>query len=130
MADSFLTGAPSDAAIVIDRTGRVLASAVELAVTSETRRKGLLGRDSLDPSVAMIIAPCSAVHTFFMRFNIDVVFVDRSGRVLKISRDVRAWRMAAAARAYAVVELNGGSANRAGLEVGDQLSLRVVRPES
>ena len=54
----FLRDAPADAAIVNERTGRVLASAVELAATSEARRRGLLGRDSLDPSAAMIIAPC------------------------------------------------------------------------
>jgi len=126
----FLTGASPDAAIVNQRTGRVIASAVELALTSETRRKGLLGRDSLDPSVAMIIAPCSAVHTFFMRFPIDVVFIDRQGRVLKISPDVQPWRMSAAFKAHAVVELNGGSARRGDVQIGDQLALQVVRPQA
>src|ERR1041385_307132 len=109
-------------AILHDRTRRVVASAVELAETSESRRRGLLGRDSLDPSAALIIAPCAAVHTFFMRFVIAVVFVDREGRVLKIVSDLKPWRLAACARAYAVVELNGGAARRSEMAVGDSLT--------
>lgn len=119
----FLTDAPAEAAIVNERTGRTLASAVEIADTSEKRRRGLLGRDSLDPSAAMIIAPCSSIHTFFMRFVIDVVFVDRAGRVLKIAHDLKPWRIAVSLRAYAVVELNGGAANRGELKIGDRLAL-------
>ena len=96
---------------------------MELAETSEKRRRGLLGRDMLDPSAALIIAPCSAIHTFFMRFVIDVVFVDRDGRVLKMVSDVKPWRIAASSRAYAVVELNAGAIRRGELVVGDRLSL-------
>ena len=111
-------------AIVNDRTGRVIASAVELAESSASRRKGLLGRDSLDPSAALVIAPCAGVHTFFMRFVIDVVFVTRDGRVLKIASDLKPWRLATSSRAYAVVELNGGAARRGDLVVGDHVSLQ------
>ena len=111
-------------AILNDRTGRVIASAVELADTSETRRRGLLGRDSLDPSAALIIAPCSAVHTFFMRFVIDIVFVDRNGTVLKTVADVKPWRIAARPGAFAVVELNAGAIRRSELQIGDRLTLR------
>jgi uncharacterized protein len=125
VATSFLTGVPTDAAMVNERSGRLLASAVEIAATSETRRKGLLGRDTLDPSTAMIIAPCSAVHTFFMRFTIDVVFVDRAGLVRKIARDLKPWRMAASLGSWAVVELNAGGAARGDVRVGDRLVLRA-----
>jgi uncharacterized protein len=111
-------------AILNDRTGRVVASAVELADRSETRRRGLLGRDSLDPSAALIIVPCSAVHTFFMRFVIDVVFVDRSGTVLKAVAEVKPWRIALRPGAFAVVELNAGAIRRSELKVGDRLTLR------
>src|SRR5262245_21587505 len=100
MAESFLAPARNTTeihALLNERTGRVVASAVELAESSQARRKGLLGRDSLDPSAALIIAPCSAVHTFFMRFVIDVIFVDRNGRVLKIASDLKPWRIAASA---------------------------------
>ena len=88
------------------------------------RQRGLLGRDSLDPSVAMIIAPCSAIHTFFMRFAVDAVFVDRAGLVLKVVSRLKPWRMAAALRAYAVIELNAGNLARSeGVTRGDRLYL-------
>ena len=110
--------------LVNGRTERVLASAVELAVTSETRRRGLLGRDSLDPAVAILIAPSSAIHTFFMRFPIDIVFVTKAGQIVKVRSAVPPWRMAAAFRGYAVIELAAGGATRAGLEVGDRVAVR------
>jgi uncharacterized membrane protein (UPF0127 family) len=90
------------------RTGTAVASVVEMAVTRATRRRGLLGRDSLDLSAGMMLAPCAAVHTAFMRFPIDVMFVNRDGVVLKIIRDLKPWRMAASLRAYAVIELAAG----------------------
>jgi uncharacterized membrane protein (UPF0127 family) len=128
VARSFLSGARADAgpvALVIERNGEVVASAVELAGTSETRRRGLLGRDSLDPSAAIIIAPTSAIHTFFMRFVIDVAFVNREGRVLKIAHDLKPWRMAASLRGFAVVEMSAGCMRRSGVVVGDRFVLRT-----
>ena len=90
------------------RTGASIASLVEFACTRADRRRGLLGRDALDVSAAMILAPCAAVHTIFMRFPIDVVFVDRDGCVRSIVRNLQPWRIAASPRAYAAVELLGG----------------------
>ena len=90
------------------RTGSAIASVVELAVTRADRRRGLLGRDALDLSAALILAPCAAVHTVFMRFPIDVVFVDRDGCVRTIVRNLQPWRVVASPRAYAAVELAGG----------------------
>jgi uncharacterized membrane protein (UPF0127 family) len=110
-------------ALVNERTGQVLASAVDVAETSESRRRGLLGRDSLAPSAALVIAPCSAIHMFFMRFAIDAVFVDRTGRVLKIVHNLKPWRIALSLRAYAVVEMTSGSVKRSDVEVGDHLML-------
>ncbi len=104
--------------------GKVVADRVEAAFESATRRRGLLGRDGLAPGAALIIAPCNAVHTFFMRFPIDVVFVARGGAVVKIAHDVAAWRMRAAPTAYATIEFAAGAAAKAGLAVGDTLSLR------
>jgi uncharacterized membrane protein (UPF0127 family) len=115
-------GRPASA-VVNTRSKHALATTVELARTSETRRRGLLGRDSLAPSTALVIAPCSAIHTFFMRFAIDVVFIDRQGRVLKIVRRLRPWRVAASLRAYATIEMAAGSAALDGLSIGDSLAL-------
>jgi uncharacterized membrane protein (UPF0127 family) len=59
-----------------------------------------------------------------MRFPIDIVFVARDGRVVKISRAVPAWRMAAAWGGYAVIELAAGGAGRAGIKPGDRVAVR------
>lgn len=109
--------------LVIERTGRPLASKVETAFDSASRRKGLLGRDGLEEGAALIIAPSNSVHTFFMRFPIDVVFAARDGRVLKIRSDMPARRLTGAVRALAAIELAAGSAARAGLRVGDRLQV-------
>ena len=73
------------------------------------------------PSTAMIIAPTNAIHTFFMKFPIDIAFVSKSGRVLKIRSSVPAWRMTASLRAFAVLELAAGSLDSSDTKVGDQL---------
>ena len=101
------------------RTGRVLAHTIIPAFESATRRKGLLGRDALADGAAMIIAPSNAIHTFGMRFPIDVVFVRRNGAVVKIRERVLPWRASMAHLAYAVIELPAGTVARAQLKVGD-----------
>src|SRR4051812_5866949 len=83
----------------------VVADRLETAFDSASRRQGLLGRDVLPESTALIIAPSNAVHTFFMRFPIDVAFVRRDGQVIKVRSAVRPWRLTASLRAFAVIEL-------------------------
>jgi hypothetical protein len=104
-------------------SSRTIVSRVHAAVDSRSRKRGLLGRTSLD-DIALVIAPCNAVHTFFMRFPIDILFVDRQGRVLRVAREVRPWRIAAAWRAFAVVELAATAAGR--IDVGHRIGLRAV----
>src|SRR5947207_209036 len=112
-----------DFALVDSANGRVVVEKVELAIDSATRRRGLLGRDGLDPGAGLVIAPSNSVHTFFMRFAIDIVFLDRAGRVLKIRHRVPARRLAVSTTAYAVLELPAGAASVQGLRVGQQLAL-------
>jgi uncharacterized membrane protein (UPF0127 family) len=69
----------------------------------------------------MMLAPCAAVHTAFMRFALDVVFVDRTGRVRKIVRGLEPWRMSASFGAYAAIELAAGGPRD--LLPGDRLYL-------
>lgn len=129
----FLSGARRKAPpgrLMNARTGEAVADAAELAVTSASRRRGLLGRDGLDPGAALIIAPCNSVHTFFMRFAIDVVYVDRAGRVRKIVRALRPWRISAAMFAYAVIEFGAGSLDGCDVVRGDRLYLEVPAPPS
>ena len=122
-----LGGGGAASALVNARTGSVVASVVEAAIDSTSRRRGLLGRDDFEAGRALVLAPCSGVHTWFMRFPIDVVFVARDGRVLKIVERLRAWRIAARPGAFAVVELSAGSVRDAGLARGDRVLLRANR---
>jgi uncharacterized membrane protein (UPF0127 family) len=105
------------------RTGEILATRLDTAFDSSSRRRGLLGRDQLAAGHALIIAPCSAIHTFFMRFAIDVAFIDREGVVVRASHKVSPWRMAAARSAWAAVELQEGTLARTQTRRGDRLLL-------
>lgn len=107
--------------IINARSGKVIADRLVTAFDSRSRRKGLLAQASLPPSTALIIAPTNAIHTFFMKFPIDIVFVSKGGRVLKIRSNVPAWRMTASLRAFAVLEMAAGSLDSSGTKVGDQL---------
>lgn len=92
-----------------------------LAVTAWTRSKGLLGRSGLDPGEGLWIQPTGSIHMWFMRFAIDVVYADKEGRVLKLVRGIRPWRMSACRGAKVALELPVGAIDRAGVEVGDHL---------
>jgi uncharacterized membrane protein (UPF0127 family) len=103
-----------------------LATVLETAFESAARRKGLLGRSSLAASHALVIAPCSAVHTFAMRFPIDVLFARRDGRILKLRPNLKAGRMSGAFGAFAVIEMAAGTLRDAGTRVGDRLVVRSL----
>ena len=103
--------------------GTLLASRVEPAFDSKTRKKGLLGRTTVPDDYVLIIAPSNAVHTWFMRFPIDIVFVSREGLVTGVREAVRPWRLAAAWRGFATIELAAGSAAAAKTAKGDRLVL-------
>lgn len=109
--------------IINTRSGKVVADRVLTAFDSESRRKGLLAHSSLPSSTAMIIAPTNAIHTFFMKFPIDIAFVSKDGCVVKIRSRVPAWRMTASLRAYAVLELAAGSLDSSDTQVGDRLAV-------
>lgn len=101
-----------------------LATTLETAFDSKSRKKGLLGRDSLADGAALVIAPCSAVHTFAMRFPIDVIFARRDGRIIKMRKAMAASRITGAIGAFAVVEMAAGTIERAAVHVGDRLVVR------
>ena len=109
------------------RTNEVIADHVEIADTRATRRRGLLGRDRLEPSHALLLLPCFSIHTAFMRFPIDAVFVNREGVVVRVVADMGPWKMAAAWRAHAVIELPAGSLRTHDVRTGDRLYLAAER---
>jgi len=121
---SSLAGQTNAPLALINRSsGAVVATHLLPALDSATRRTGLLQHTSLPVGTAMIIAPSNAIHTWFMRFDIDVIFVARDGRVLKVRQRMRPWRMAAALRGFAVVELAAGTLARLAVSPGDVLVL-------
>lgn len=94
---------------------------VRIAGTFIARGLGLLVGAPLDPREGLLIAPCSSIHTIGMRYPIDVVFLDREARVLRVCPAVKAGRMRFAPGARAVLELRRGIAARHGLAPGIQL---------
>ena len=90
------------------------------------RMRGLLGRRGLESGEGLLLKPAGSVHTFFMRFPIDVVFLSREGDVLKVARALPAWRLAGARRAKAALELGADEAERRGISVGTRLDLTVL----
>ena len=100
-----------------------IADRVQLAGEGQSRRKGLLGRDSLAQGEGLWIVPCEAVHTFWMRFPIDLIYLDRKYRVLKIRRGVLPWRLSACLRAHSVIELPSGTIASTRTMRGDTLAI-------
>lgn len=98
-----------------------MADRAGIADTSRTRKIGLLKYSKLEPGEGLWITPCEAVHTIGMKFAIDVLFLDRKRRVLKIRSGMQRWRMAACLRAHSVLELPSGTAAATGTARGDQL---------
>ena len=105
------------------RTGAILAARLEAAFDSKTRNRGLLGRTDLPRDTALVIAPCNGVHTFFMKFTIDALFVARDGTVRRIAGGLRPWRVALSPRSFAVIEMAAGGVTGSDIRPGDRLSI-------
>ena len=86
-----------------------------------SRLRGLLFAPALQPGQGLLLVPCAAVHTAFMRYPIDVVFLDRAGRIQKIVPRLEPWRAARYTGAYQTLELAAGEAARLGLRAGQSL---------
>jgi uncharacterized membrane protein (UPF0127 family) len=125
-----LDGSDQSYSLTNESTQEVIASRVEPAFDSQTRRRGLLGRDDLSPEIAFVIAPTNAVHTFGMRFPIDLLFVARSGKVVKRVVALKRGRIAAALRAFAVIEFHANHPGVAATKVGDRLKVTPAAPRT
>ena len=93
-----------------------------LAETPLTRMRGLLGRSSFPVGEGLLLRPAASIHTAFMRFAIDVVFLDSNDRVVKVVGSLPPWRMAACKGARAALELPPGEAARNGIAAGMSLT--------
>jgi uncharacterized membrane protein (UPF0127 family) len=101
----------------------VLADAADVADTSEERRTGLLKHDRLDPGQGLWIVPCESVHSFFMKFAIDLVYLDREKKVRKVRHRMVPWRVSACLSAHSILELPAGVVAASGTQAGDQLEI-------
>ena len=101
--------------------GAVICERCTIADTPLSRMRGLLGRRELGSDEGMLLRPAPSVQTFFMRFPIDVVFLDRNGVVVGVRPEVRPWRSRSCRRARSTLELRAGEAGRRGVRVGDVL---------
>jgi uncharacterized protein len=115
---------------VVNRSkGVVLAERACLARNTLERMKGLLGKEALAPGEALVITPCAAVHTFGMRYPIDVVFYDRSNRAVAAVPNLRPFRLTGwYPRAKGAIELPAGTLGSMPLDTGDQLEFYDDEP--
>lgn len=108
--------------VVNETRGCVLAEQAELATKMLKRMKGLLRRDGLEPGTCLVIEPCNSIHTFFMRFTIDVVFLDEDGVVIRAFDSLPPWRTTKFySKAMSVVELPAGVLSKTGTKAGDRI---------
>jgi uncharacterized membrane protein (UPF0127 family) len=110
---------------VVDVTrGTVIGDRVEIADTSSTRRKGLLGRAGLDAGAGLWIKPCSGVHMFGMKFAIDVIGLNGKREVIKLWPNLKPWRISPISmRLRSVIELPAGRIAECQVELGDVLEI-------
>jgi uncharacterized protein len=101
----------------------LLADRAVVADTSATRKRGLLKHTGLADGEGLWIVPCEGVHTFFMKFPIDVLFLSKKREVLKIRANMEKSRIALSLRAHSVLELPVGMIEKTGTKPGDQLEL-------
>ncbi|HET9323013.1 MAG TPA: DUF192 domain-containing protein [Gaiellaceae bacterium] len=101
--------------------GDVVCDRCVVADSPVSRMKGLLGRSELMPGEGLLLRPASAIHTFFMRFPIDAVFLDGDSRIVGIADAVAPWRTAGRRGAKAVLELPAGESALRGLRAGELL---------
>lgn len=106
------------------RRGLDVIAEVWLADHYWERLRGLLGRPLLRQGQGLLLRPCSSIHTLFMGYPLDIVFLDREGRILRIVKSLRPFHFALGLKGtYSTLELTEGATAALGMEVGDTLEL-------
>jgi len=103
--------------------GKIIATRVKIADTFLTRLKGFLGRDSITHEEVLIIKPCNSVHTCFMKFPIDVIFIDGDGKILSMKKNMKPFRIKITPGAASVIELHPGVIDENLITVGSMVEL-------
>ena len=112
--------------VLVGPGGRVVCDTCHLADKPHTRLRGIMGWNSLRRGEGMLIRPTFSIHTMFVRFPIDAVFLDKDMAVVSIAHDLKPWRFAAVRKAKSVLELAAGECRRIGLERGDRLGWATI----
>ncbi len=106
----------------IIKNNMLLTQKATRAKTWLARLKGLLGKEALSPNEALVLSPCNSIHTFFMRFPIDAIFMSSKGKVLHLYSDLKPNRLTVLhLRAKEVIELPAGTIKQWNIHVGDIL---------
>lgn len=109
--------------------GSVVATQLEVADSGPKRNKGLLGRKGLDAGGGLWIVPCESVHTFFMQFPIDLVYLDRKNVIKKVCESVPPWRLSLCLSAHSILELPSGTIRSTETRVGDTLEFSPAKTD-
>jgi uncharacterized membrane protein (UPF0127 family) len=108
------------------RSGQLLTTHAGIANTSELRRRGLLKHTSLEEGDGLWIAPCEAVHCFGMKFVIDVIYLNKQKKILKMRPNMGKNRISFCLTAHSVLELPAGTIEKTGTLVGDELDFEKI----
>ena len=102
-------------------SGEVICERVKMANTMDERMIGLMMKKDLVGYDGLLIVPCNSIHTFFMRMNIDVLFLDKKNKIVKIIYDMKPWRLTGIYfKAHQVLEMKAGTLSR-NIKIGDTL---------
>lgn len=109
----FISGAPSSAPFL----------KIRIADSFLTRLAGLMFQKKLPQGAGLLLAPCNSVHMCFMRFAIDIIYLDRDYKIIKVVKNLSPWTgLSMCSQAWATLEMTAGEAERCGLEVGKWLN--------
>jgi hypothetical protein len=112
-----------------DKNGRMVCRRLRVADSMISRMRGLLGRKELPADEGLLLTPCSSIHMWFMRFPLDVVFLQSDLTILKVKEHVGPWRVVSCSGARSVLELPAGACAEKGLRPGDRLALDELEKE-
>jgi uncharacterized membrane protein (UPF0127 family) len=107
--------------VLVGPGGRVVCDTCHVADKPHTRLRGIIGWKGMRPGEGLLLRPTFSIHTMFVRFPIDAVFLDKEMTVVSIAHELKPWRFAGARKAKSVLELAAGECRRIGLERGNRL---------
>ncbi len=107
--------------IRVATTERLLLEHARKTETILERTRGLLGCQELEQGEGLLLTPCNSIHTFFMKFSLDIIFLNRGGTIVKMIESLTPWKVSGCWASTAVLEVSAGLISNTGLQIGDQL---------